>query len=608
VQGASKSSAGALAHYKAGSAEKKGSGNMLPRWSDSDRGERSRTFKVDCLLLLALSIVIVGLWIPRSTGPLDLRWDGAVYYVLGTSIAEGKGYRLLHEPGEIEAILYPPLLPLLAAVPQTVLGTRDPVIVGRWLKLFFFCFHASLVLATYFMLRIFVPRWLAFWGALALLLNVQVIFHSNLFFAEIPFGLATVLFVLCNRRSSNRVHETLAAVFAVTAFLLRTAGVALLAAWVAESLAQKQFKRAAVRLLISAIPVLCWSAYVWQVERSPSYVTPAYPYQRAPYLNYNVSYATNFSLVDAYSPGSSNASARQLAQRFWQNSLGMGVTLGEAVSDSRGFWRHRLTFRGQRFPFSKMVLPRLFYIPLILLGGLCLGGMVVLIRRGEVFIPVYVLATVMLLCATPWPEQFRRYLVPVAPFLLASLFSCVLGIGNWLRMSRRKLVRKCAPVALLIVLALIFDAELNSLHAMYRYHLDRVRSETYNGSLVDYRLFYYSSASKSLDDGLDWLQQRAKPGDVMATSMPHWAYLRKGLKAVRPPLESNRERTQALLDSVPVAYIVLSPKSDGKAVNNYILPFVQGNSQAWKCVYVDEERLVLIYERVRSEDEDKGKQ
>ena len=567
----------------------------------SDASRHQRTFTADRLLLLALSIVIVALWIPRSAGPLDLRWDGAVYYVLGTSIAEGKGYRLLHEPGEIEAIQYPPLLPLLAAAPQTLLRTSDPVIVGRWLKLFFVCFHASLIVATYFMLKAFVPRWLAFLGALALLLNVQVTFHSNLFFAEMPFGLATVLFVLCNRRSSNRAHEALSAVFAVTAFLLRAAGIALFAAWVAESLVQKQFKRAAVRLLISAVPVLCWSAYVTHVERSASYVTPAYAYQRAPYLNSNVSYATNLSLVDADSPGSTYASAPQLAQRFWRNFLGMGVTLGEAVSDSREFWQYHLTFRGQRFPLLKMVPPGSFYVPLILLGGFILGGMVVLIRRGEVFVPVYILASVLLLCATPWPEQFRRYLVPVAPFLLASLFTCVLSVGNWLRMSRRQLVRSGAPIALLIVSALILYAEWNSLYAMYRYHLDRVTSETSDGKPVHYRLFYYSPASKALDDGLDWLKERANPADVVATSMPHWAYLRQGLKAVRPPLESNRERTQALLDSVPVAYIILSPDNDGKAINDHIVPFVEGNPQAWRRVYMNEQRLVRIYERVRSE-------
>jgi len=567
---------------------------------------RTKTLKVDQLLLLALSIVIVGLWIPRWAGPLDLRWDGAVYYILGTSIAEGKGYRLLHEPGEIEAIQYPPLLPLMAAAPQMVLKTSDPVIVGRWLKLFFFGFHAAFVLAAYFMLKLFVPRWAAFLGALAVLLNVQVVFHSNLFFAEMPFGLVTVLFVLCNRRSSNRVHEVLAAVFAVTAFFLRGAGVALFAAWIAESVARKQFKRAAVRLLISAIPILCWNAYVFQVERSPSYATPAYPYQRAPYLNYNVSYATNLSLADYTTPGSGRVTARQMAKRFWQNALGMEATLGAAVSESREFWAYQLTYDGN-FPLLRTVLPWLVPIPLILLGGLILGGMVVLIVRGEVFIPVYIMASVVLLCATPWPEQFRRYLIPVAPFLLTSLFICVLSGSNWLRMSRSKLVRQCAVIAPILVLALIFEAEVNSLLGMYRYHLDSVRSETRQGKLVDYRLFYYDAASKSLDEGLDWLKRKAKADDVVATAMPHWAYLREGFKAVRPPLEANSERAQTLLDSVPVAYVVLDKSDEGHS-NAYMIPLLQGSPRAWQLVYEDENGPVRIYERVQAGEGDKGKQ
>jgi hypothetical protein len=561
---------------------------------------RSRT--ADALLLLVLSIVIVALWLPRWAGPLDLRWDGAVYYVLGASIAEGKGYRLLNEPGEIQAIQYPPLLPLLAAAPQAALGTSDPVIVGRWLKLLFFGFQAALVVATYFMLKIFVPRWVAFLGSLALLLNVQVVFHSNLFFAEVPFGLVTVLFVLCNHRRGNQLYEGLAAMLAVTAFMLRTAGVALLAAWVAESLARKQFKRAAVRLVISAIPVLTWNAYVFHVERSPSYTTPAYPYQRAAYLNYNVSYATNLALVDAYSPDSSTVSAPQLARRFWLNVRGIGVTLGEAVSESRGFWQYQLSAYSQRFPALRAIPRRVIYIPLLLLGGLTLAGMAVLLGRGEIFLPVYISVSIVLMCATPWPEQFRRYLVPVAPFLLAGLFSGALALASWLRASGRPLVRTGAPVGLVVVLALTLGPELTSLNGMYRNHLHPVRSETYDGTSVNYRLFYYTPASRALDDGLDWLKRRVKPADVVATSMPHWAYLRNGLKAVRPPVESTPERTQALLDSVPVAYIVLSPDNDGKAINNHVFPFVLDHPQAWRCVYADDAKRVRIYERVRSEE------
>ena len=163
--------------------------------------------------------------------------------------------------------------------------------------------------------------------------------------------------------------------------------------------------------------------------------------------------------MDYTSPDSGKATALQLAKRFWQNILGMEATLGESVSESRGFWEYQLTYDGKRFPLLKR-LSWIVPIPLILLGGLILGGVVVLIRRGEVFIPVYILASVALMCATPWPEQFRRYLVPVAPFLLTSLFICVLSGSNWLRMSRSKLVRQCALIASMAVVALIFGPEL----------------------------------------------------------------------------------------------------------------------------------------------------
>lgn len=54
------------------------------------------------VIVLSLIVIAVASWLPRFHGPLDLR-SGA-YCILGTSLAEGKGYRLLNEPGEIEAV------------------------------------------------------------------------------------------------------------------------------------------------------------------------------------------------------------------------------------------------------------------------------------------------------------------------------------------------------------------------------------------------------------------------------------------------------------------------------------------------------------------------
>jgi hypothetical protein len=59
---------------------------------------------MDAIAVFVLIVVATVSWIPRLTSPIDLRYDAAVYYILGTSLSEGKVYRLLNEPGDIEAV------------------------------------------------------------------------------------------------------------------------------------------------------------------------------------------------------------------------------------------------------------------------------------------------------------------------------------------------------------------------------------------------------------------------------------------------------------------------------------------------------------------------
>ena len=95
-----------------------------------------------------LLAVVIGLavawWIPQRHGPIDARSDGATYYILGTSLAQGQGYRLLNEPGEIPAVQYPPLLPLVVAAYQKALASSDFVVVGTWLRAFYFALSVAL--------------------------------------------------------------------------------------------------------------------------------------------------------------------------------------------------------------------------------------------------------------------------------------------------------------------------------------------------------------------------------------------------------------------------------------------------------------------------------
>src|SRR3569833_1298307 len=72
---------------------------------------------------------------PRLDGPADKRWDASTYFVLGKSLAEGKGYRLLNEPGEIREVQYPPAVPGLIAAHMVALHSTDVLSVGHVLKL-----------------------------------------------------------------------------------------------------------------------------------------------------------------------------------------------------------------------------------------------------------------------------------------------------------------------------------------------------------------------------------------------------------------------------------------------------------------------------------------
>jgi hypothetical protein len=181
--------------------------------------KRAREF-AGPLLVVALTI---GLWLPRLHGPIDLRFDAGVYYVLGASLAEGRGYRLLNEPGEIEAIQYPPLLPLLVAAHVKALGTSDPAVVAPVVRRTYFALSVAFALATWWVARGLLPRLAATFAALVSAASIFTFYLSDALFAELPFALVAALFLL-TMRSKSRVAQALGGLLAVAAFLLRTAG------------------------------------------------------------------------------------------------------------------------------------------------------------------------------------------------------------------------------------------------------------------------------------------------------------------------------------------------------------------------------------------------
>ena len=283
-----------------------------------------------CLLIGAAALAS---WAPRGDGPIDLRWDGGAYYILGTSLAEGDGYRMRSEPGGLPSSLHPPLVPAFVALHELALQTTDPVVVGRALRVSLALCSAAYAIAAFLLLSASLPLALAAGVTLIAVVQPQYVFFSDTLFTEGLFGLLTVLFFVVRKWRRDTLGFALCGVCAVLAYEARTAGIALLAAWVVDHALRKEGRRAVVALAVSAVIVASWNGWIKAVESSPEYERPAYAYQTEAWIWFNVSYARNLlTYVDPRSPELGPLTPSGFVRRVKSNLKILPQSVGQAVS------------------------------------------------------------------------------------------------------------------------------------------------------------------------------------------------------------------------------------------------------------------------------------
>ena len=572
----------------------------------ADSSAQRRVRRNDLVYAFLLCIVTFALWIPRLGGPIDLRTDAAVYYVTGVAIAEGHGYSLTSEPGGIAAVQYPPLLPAFVAVHRLIAGTSDPQVLGAALRKSYLLISLTYALAVYLVARQFLAPTAGFLAGLITSLFLQTYFLSNSLFAEIPFALVTMLFILCSRRTQRPGWFACSALLAVMAYLVRTAGIALLAAWVGEALVRRKWRQVAARALVAVVPVIGWQAYVTSVTSSEQYGQPVYEYQRAPYLYHNVPYGENVALIDPFQPENGRITMGDLLQRLATNLLRMPLSIGHSISTVPGYFEWTL-----RDAHNWLGLPQLpvgvAAIPPTLLGLLVIAGLILLAWRGEWLIVLFVAATVCMVALTPWPVQFTRYLTPLTPLLAICLVLFLCTLRNWLA-ATHKTPRPAAETTqakaassgtavFVAVAAFIVGMQIYSLTRAYRSGWTLVpRDLTRVGGA---RLYFFDEKWMSYAEAVDWLSDRVEPGDIVTTSAPQWTYLAGGFMAVMPAMEIDRSEAQRLLDTVPVRYAIIDRADPGGVVARYLEPTIVANPEKWRLVFSSPDNRARIYERVR---------
>ena len=545
-------------------------------------------------------ITVLLLWAPRLSGPIDLRWDSSVYYLLGSSLAQADGYRIASEPGSPTALQYPPLLPAIIALHQRVLGTTDPTIVAPWLRITYAILFLIYALAVMALARRYLRPVFAVAAVLLCLLNPFTIFLSDLLFAEVPFALISVAFALLTGGPSARVgrwlHEGSSYALAAAGFLLRSAGLALLFSWVLDAMMRRHWRLALIRACLALIPVLSWQAYVAHVRASPEYAHPAYEYQRAPYQYYNVSYQENMRLIDPFQPERGTLNARAFVGRLATSVLTLPGAVGEIVSakekDWRGtmLWLQGLTSRHRLFPIS------LVRLPIFILAALVIAGLVVFFRRREWLMIFIILGSIGLVCLTPWPTQFTRYLEPLAPFLT---IAALLGLSEIIMTLSGRWTRNATLLLRVVSVSLLLIAVVVELHTANWLFSERARQPVifpHAQTELTPKWFLYDESWQCWQRAMSWIDAHAPPGAVIATSAPHFYYLQTGRLAVLPPMEADPHEERRLLAAVPVSYAVVDQLEFLDTTRRYLLPAMESDPAGWRAVHTIEG--TTIYERV----------
>ena len=96
----------------------------------------------------------------------------------------------------------------------------------------------------------------------------------------------------------------------------------------------------------------------------------------------------------------------------------------------------------------------------------------------------------------------------------------------------------------------------------------------------------------------DWLESEANPDEIVATTTPHWLYLKTGLKAVMPPFEADVSGAQRLIDSVPANYLVVDRLDFVDISMRYSVPIVKAFPERWALIYSSGKRGSQIYRRI----------
>jgi hypothetical protein len=98
-------------------------------------------------------------------------------------------------------------------------------------------------------------------------------------------------------------------------------------------------------------------------------------------------------------------------------------------------------------------------------------------------------------------------------------------------------------------------------------------------------LFFHDRTWQAWEETAAWISAHASSDAIVATSAPHFLYLRTGLRAVLPPMDADPTRARRLLEAVPVSYVIVDQLGFVDVSRRYARPAVESDPTGWRVVH-----------------------
>ncbi len=476
---------------------------------------------------LTLLIIYIILSILLFDPKLFTGGDNAVYVILAKSIISGKGYRNIERPEEPLHTQYPPGFPLLLSIFILVFG--ENIIILKFFilligsgALFFmtkiiqiiFKDHAKIVVLFYLSIPIF-------------------IIYNHWLLSEIPFlffSLGALYFSLKNSAKNNSLYFIISSIFATYAFFIRTAGIALIFAFIVYTFLKKRYLNLVIFLIIFLTFFFPWEIRSSRIPDNTGYV------------------------------------AQLLAKNPYQMELGKIGVLDLLSRISQNFLLYSITI------IPQTILPLLQSDILLVVFGLVFFSLSIVgfIKRINNYslVEVYFIFAIVILLIWPRVWSSDRFLLPVLPLFIIYFFVILFWLQT--KLKSKYFVTVIAGIMIFLnVLWFIPEAKRTLVN-----NLAYIKGDKFAGYTTDWRRYF---------EVIEWINRNIPREKVIMARKPEFVYLLSRHKSFCYPFTADIEKIN---NAISIAdYIILDNFYWTGTTSRYLVPVIQKAASRYEIVH-----------------------